>query len=65
MVKPPGWWAMHPTLRSLAAPRTRDSNGDEFGDFAGNRQDIHRLSDIGISGPLLKQKMLFPCNPLG
>ena len=48
-----------------SCPRTRDSNGDGYGDFAGTCQDVHRLSDVGISGPLLKQKMSFPCNCLG
>ena len=46
---------MHPTLLGLAAPRTRDSNGDGFVDFEANRQNLDCLMDMGISGPPQKQ----------
>ena len=51
---------MHPTLLGLAAPRTRDSNGDCFGDFEGIRKHLDCPIDMGISGLLLEQITLFP-----
>ncbi|MDE0503748.1 MAG: hypothetical protein OXI86_06680, partial [Candidatus Poribacteria bacterium] len=63
--KLPGPWKTRLALLSPTAHRTRDSNGDGFGDFDGTRQHVHHLGEIGISGPLLKQKISFPCNPLG
>ena len=54
---------MHPTLLGLAAPRTRDSNGDGFRDFEATRQYLDCLCDMGISGSLLSKKHRFLATP--